>query len=152
MSITDNIISAVTKAIYEEFHKDFGDNMLIAKENVEQGLEPNSFAVYCPNPLIRKDLDILYKTDFLINVCFFPDMTSNTINSTLYDVSERLDNIFEVLKVNNDLSILGANPAKNISDEKVLSYAISFNTRMPNEIEKEEKMKELIINQEVKNG
>lgn len=149
MSITDNIISAVTKAIWEEFHEDFGNNMLIAKENVEQGLEPNSFAVYCPNSDIRKSLDILYKTDFLINICFFPDMTSKTINSTLYDVSERLDNIFEILKVNDDLSIFGTNPIKNISDEKVLSYAISFNTKMAKKVIPEEKMQELTIITEV---
>lgn len=150
MSITDNIISAVSNAIWEEFHEDFGNDMLIAKENVEQGLEPNSFAVYCPNSDIRKSLDILYKTDFLINICFFPDMTSKTINSTLYDVSERLDNIFEILKVNDDLSIFGTNPIKNISDEKVLSYAISFNTKMPKEEEHEVEMKKLVINQEVR--
>ena len=39
MSITDNIISAVSKAIWEEFHEDFGNDMLIAKENIEQGME-----------------------------------------------------------------------------------------------------------------
>lgn len=149
MSITDNIISAVTNAIWEEFHEDFGNDMLIAKENVKQGLEPNSFAVYCPNSDIRKSLDILYKTDFLINICFFPDMTSKTINSTLYDVSERLDNIFEILKVNDDLSILGTNPIKNISDEKVLSYAILFNTKMVKKVIPEEKMQELTIITEV---
>lgn len=149
MSITDNIISAVTNAIWEEFRKDFGNDMLIAKENVEQGLEPNSFAVYCPNSDIRKSIDILYKTDFLINICFFPDMTSKTINSTLYDVSERLDNIFEILKVNDDLSIFGTNPIKNISDEKVLSYAISFNTKMAKKVIPEEKMQELTIITEV---
>ena len=149
MSITDNIISSVSKAIWEEFHEDFGNDMLIAKENVEQGLEPNSFAVYCPNSDIRKSLDILYKINFLINICFFPDMTSKTINSILYDVSERLDNIFEILKVNDDLSILGTNPIKNISDEKVLSYAISFNTKMAKKVIPEEKMQELTIITEV---
>lgn len=150
MSITDNIISAVSNAIWEEFHEDFGNDMLIAKENIEQGMEPNSFAIYCPNSDIRKALDILYKTDFLINVCFFPDFSSRTINSDLYDVSERLDDIFEVLEVNNELSIIGINSVKNISDEKVLSYVISFNTRMTKEVEQEEKMKELTINQEVR--
>ena len=149
MSITDNIISAVTNAIWEEFHEDFGNDMLIAKENVEQGLEPNSLAVYCPNSDIRKSLDILYKTDFLINICFFPNMTSKTINSTLYDVSERLDNIFEILKVNDDLSILGTNPIKNISDENVLSYAILFNTKMAKKVIPDEKMKKLTIITEV---
>lgn len=149
MSITDNIISAVSKAIWEEFHEDFGNDMLIAKENVEQGMEPNSFAIYAPNSDIRKSLDILYKTDFLINICFFPDMTSKTMNSTLYDVSERLDKIFEVLEVNPELSIPGTNPVKNISDEKVLSYAISFNTKMAKKIIPEVKMQELTIKTEV---
>ena len=152
MAITDNILSSVVKAIWEEFHSDFGDDMDIVKGTLTQGFSPNSFTVRCINPDIKKDLDILYQTNFTVSICYFPDETLNQtqIDSNFYDVTERLNSIFETSEVNENLSIHGTNIDKTISDENVLVYVISFNTRMTKEEEHEREMKELVINQEVK--
>lgn len=152
MAITDKIISAVLNTIWEEFHTDFGNDMVISKGDIPQNLKPNSFTIRCINPIVNKDLDRIYQTNFTISICFFPDtsISQTKINESFYDVIERLDNIFEILKVSDTLSILGTDIDKTISDENVLIYVISFNTRMLKEKDEEEKMKELIIKQEVK--
>ena len=152
MAITDKIISAVSKTIWDEFHNDFGDDMVISKGDIPQDLKPNSFTIRCINPDIIKSLDRLYQTNFTVSICFFPDtsISQTKTNESFYDVIERLDNIFEILKVSDILSIHGTNVDKTISDENVLIYVISFNTRMLKEKDEEEKMKELIIKQEVK--
>lgn len=152
MAITDKIISSVSTTIWEEFHTDFGDNMVISKGDIPQEFEPNSFTIRCINPDINKDLDILYQTNFTISICFFPDTTKSQtqVNESFYDVIERLGDIFETLKVSDDLFIHGTNIDKTISDENVLVYVISFNTRMMKNVIKEETMKELIVKQEVR--
>lgn len=152
MAITDKIISAVSTTIWEEFHTDFGDNMVISKGDIPQEFEPNSFTIRCINPVVNKDLDVLYQTNFTISICFFPDTTKSQTktNESFYDVIERLGDIFETLKVSDDLLIHGTNIDKTISDENVLVYVISFNTRMMKNVTKEETMKELIVKQEVR--
>lgn len=152
MSITDKILSAVSNTIWNEFHTDFGDDMVISKGDIPQNLKPNSFTIKCINPIVNRDLGRLYKTNFTISICFFPDISisQTKINESFYDVIERLDSILEILKVSNELSILGTDIDRTISDENVLVYVISFNTRMLEEKDEEEMMKELIIKQGVK--
>lgn len=151
MAKTDLIISAITKAIWNEFHNDFGDSMLISKDRVVQNIEPNSFIVNCIAPDINRDFSDMFHANFPININYFPNESNTTeINKQFYDVIERLDSIFETLEINDTLSVHGTRINKDITDENVLVYTISFNTHLIDNVEHDDTMETLEINQEVR--
>ena len=129
MTITEKIVSAVSKAIYEEFHNDFGNDMVISKEDVNQNLEDNTFTITAIKPSLKRETYTVYKNSITINICYFPSITKESNNIKIYDVIERLDKITDILKVSEDLSIHGTNQDNNVNDN-VLTYVVSFDTRI----------------------
>lgn len=150
MAKTDEIMSAISKALYEEFHNDFGDTMLISKDKVTQGLTANAFVINCVAPDVNKDFSKMYHANFLININYFPDETQDEINKQIYDVIERLDNIFETLKINDNLFIHATSIDKNITEDNVLVYSFYLKTHLVDNVSEDNTMEEVEINQEVK--
>ena len=129
MTITEKIVSAVSTAIYDEFHNDFGNDMVISKEDVNQNLEDNTFTITAIKPSLKRETSTVYKNSITINICYFPSVTKESNNIKIYDVIERLDKITDILKVSEDLSIHGTNQDNNVNDN-VLTYVVSFVTRI----------------------
>ena len=149
MTITEKIVSAVSKAIYEEFHNDFGNDMVISKEDVNQNLEDNTFTITAIKPILKRETSTVYKNSITINICYFPSITKESNNIKIYDVIERLDKITDILKVSEDLSIHGTNQDNNVNDN-VLSYVVSFDTRIFEKTIYDNLMESIEINMGVK--
>ena len=149
MTITEKIVSAVSKAIYEEFHNDFGNDMVISKEDVNQNLEDNTFTITAIKPSLKRETCTVYKNSITINICYFPSITKESNNKKIYDVIERLDKITDILKVSEDLSIHGTNQDNNVNDN-VLTYVVSFDTRVFEKTIYDNLMESIEINMGVK--
>ena len=149
MTITEKIVSAVSNAIYEEFHNDFGDDMVISKEDVNQNLEDNTFTITAIKPSLKRETCTVYKNSITINICYFPSITKESNNIKIYDVIERLDKITDILKVSEDLSIHGTNQDNNVNDN-VLTYVVSFDTRVFEKTIYDNLMESIEINMGVK--
>ena len=149
MTITEKIVSAVSKAIYEEFHNDFGNDMVISKEDVNQNLEDNTFTITAIKPSLKRETSTVYKNSITINICYFPSITKESNNIKIYDVIERLDKITDILKVSEDILIHGTNQDNNVNDN-VLTYVVSFDTRIFEKTIYDNLMESIEINMGVK--
>ncbi len=149
MTITELIVRAVSKAIYEEFHNDFGEGMVVSKEDITQQLEDNSFTVTAIKPSLKRETCTVYKNSTTINICYFPSVVKESSNIKIYNVIERLDKITDILKVTEDLSIHGTNQDNDINDN-VLTYVVSFDTRVFEKTIYDNLMESLEIKMEVK--
>ena len=140
--MTNELLSAISIALWNEFHSDtdFGDEMLIAKETVEQEMTPPCFTIRCLEPNTNPQLKGMIHTLHTFEVDFFPNKGNRQIN----DVAERLDSIFEILKVTENISYKCTNRNKVISDG-VLVMTFEIETYMSQSYEKEEEMEDINI-------
>ncbi len=138
--MTNELLSAISIALWNEFHTDFGDEMLIAKDTVEQEMISPCFTIRCLEPNINPQLKGMVHTLHTFEVDFFPNKGNEQIN----DVAERLDSIFEILEITDSIKYKCTNRNKSVSDG-VLVMTFEIETYMTQNYEKEDAMENINI-------
>ena len=138
--MTNELLSAISTALWNEFKEDFGEEMLIAKETIEQEMIPPCFTIRCLQPNFDPKLKGMVHTLHTFEVDFFPSNGNRQIN----DVAERLDSVFEILKVTESISYKCTNRNKVVSDG-VLVMTFEIETYMSENYQKETEMENIII-------
>lgn len=118
--MTNEIISAISCALYEEF----GKNYKIYKEQVKQGFQTPCFSIVCISSSTQKGLGNRYikKNHFCIH--YFSD--SDKFRYECQDVYERLESCLEYVSVEGDL-VRGVNiRAEEISKDGILHVFVDY--------------------------
>lgn len=140
--LLNDILSSISIAIREEF----GTEYSIHKETVEQGLKEPCFLISSLKSNRRQELTCRHKMSTSFCIQYFPRLLNSKIECN--DVSERLFNILEILKIKNDIKsdnikfkIKGLNMnAEYVND--VLNFFVNYDVHLY-KIEQYEKMQEI---------
>lgn len=140
--LLNDILSSISIAIREEFGTEYG----IHKEIIEQGLKEPCFLISSLKSNRRQELKDRRKMSTSFCIQYFPRLLNSKIECN--DISERLFNILEILKIKDDIKsdnikfkIKGLNMNAEYVNN-VLNFFVNYDIHLYT-IEQHEKMKEL---------
>ncbi|WP_199856165.1 phage tail terminator family protein [Clostridium botulinum] len=127
MSNINSLKIGVNNTLDKEF-----PNINIYNESIQQGFEEPCFFIKILNSSQNKELNIRYKKNILFDIHYFSD--KEDINSDCLDVADKLYEILEYIKVENDL-YKASNMTHEVIDG-VLHFMLQFNYHVIKEVEK----------------
>lgn len=115
----NNIVSGISKAIFDEF----GSEYEIYTENANQDLKEPCFMILLTEPSIKQKLGNRYYRTNLCTVHYFPKDLLNA-RAECFEVEERLMSCLEYIRVDGDLT-RGKGMHSEISDN-VLCFMLNY--------------------------
>ena len=143
MSSINNLKTAINQALNSEF-----PNTTICDEDIKQGFEKPCFFIKVLSSTQKKEINRRYRKAIYFDINYFPD--EENINNNFSNMADKLYEVFEYVKVNNNLYRASEMEHKVI--DGVLHFFFKFNYYVFKEVDREPKMKKLIKGAHLKHG
>ncbi|OOM82327.1 hypothetical protein CLPUN_02960 [Clostridium puniceum] len=140
----NKIITGIAQTLDSEFNSEENQKYTIYAEDVKQGLEEPCFFIFSLKPSNKQLVGNRYKRNYTFDIHYFPEDESNYNN----EITERLFMALEYITLDSGL-IRGTNMNAEIVDN-VLHFFINYNMIVRKDIPKEDPMKNLKVNLELK--